>query len=84
MSYDDDPKNPQKAKIRKGLPARHDTAGFQTLNDIVIPAGTILRGIGEDEYAAAVGFSGIAGEFTVTVKPGAQLPAGSLKRVVSA
>lgn len=70
-------------KIRKGLPPRRDMAGFQTLNDIVIPAGTMLRAIGDDEFGAAVGFAGIAGEFTVTVKPGAALPKGSLKRVVA-
>ncbi|MBA3831654.1 MAG: hypothetical protein H0X34_07135 [Chthoniobacterales bacterium] len=71
-------------KIRKGLPPRRDAASFQTVNDIVIPAGTVLRAIGEDEYAAGVGFNGIAGEFSVTVKPGAVLPAGSLNRVVAA
>lgn len=70
-------------KIRKGLPPRHDAACLQTLNDIVIPAGTLLRPIGDDEFGAAVRFSGAAGEFTVTVKPGAPLPPGSLKRVVA-
>lgn len=70
-------------KIRKGLPPRHDAACLQTLNDIVIPAGTLLRPIGDNEFAAGVGFNGVAGEFKVTVKPGAVLPAGSLKRVVA-
>lgn len=70
-------------KIRKGLPPRHDATGYQTFNDIVIPAGTILRGIGDNEFAAAIGFGGIAGAFTVTVKPGTPLPVGTLKRVVA-
>lgn len=70
-------------KIRKGLPPKRNAECLQTLNDIVIPAGTMLRAIGDDEFAAAVGFSGIAGEFTVTVKPGAALPQGSLKRVIA-
>lgn len=78
----DAPKNPQQAKIRKGLPPRIG-ACYQTLNDIVIPAGTILRAIGDDEYAAGVGFNGVAGEFTVTVKPGVVLPGGSLRRVTA-
>lgn len=68
-------------KIRKGLPPRRDLMSMRTINDIVIPAGTILRAIGGDEYAAAVAFNGIAGEFSVTVKPGAVLPAGTLNRV---
>lgn len=70
-------------KIRKGLPPRRDVASLQILNDIVIPAGTILRAIGDDKFACKVGFSGAAGEFIVTAKTGAMLPAGSLKRVVS-
>lgn len=70
-------------KIRKGLTPKREAECFQTLNDIVIPAGTILRGIGDEKYAAKVGFSGAAGEFSVTVKVGAQLPQGSLKRVIS-
>lgn len=71
-------------KIRKGLPPRHDEASLQTINDIVIPAGTILRAIGDDKFACKVGFSGAAGEFIVTAKVGVALPAGSLKRVVRA
>lgn len=72
-------------KIRKGLGPRRDAACLQTQHDIVIPAGTILRPIGNDEFAAAVGFGPvkIAGEFKVTAKPGAELPAGSLKRVTA-
>ena len=75
-------------KIRKGLPPKREPESYQTLNDIVIPAGTILRGVGipvdgEHEYAAKVCFSGVAGIFSVTVKPGTQLPAGSLKRVIA-
>lgn len=72
-------------KIRKGLGPRRESGCLQTQHDIVIPAGTLLRPIGDDEYAAAVGFGPvkIAGEFKVTAKPGAELPAGSLKRVVA-
>lgn len=72
-------------KIRKGLGPRRENGCLQTQHDIVIPAGTLLRPIGDDEYAAPVGFGPvkIAGEFKVTAKPGAELPAGSLKRVVA-
>lgn len=73
----------QDKKIRKGLPPRHDAASYQTIADIVIPAGTILRAVGDDEYAAGVGFNGVAGEFTVTVKPGVVPPAAALKRVIA-
>lgn len=72
-------------KIRKGLPPRRDAACLQTQCDIVIPAGTILRAIGDDEFAAAIGFGPvkIAGEFKVTAKAGETLPSGALKRVTA-
>lgn len=72
--------------IRKGLPPRRDRTSFQTLHDIVIPAGTILRAIGDDQFAAKIGFgdTAVAGEFSVTVKPSTIVPATALRRVVAA
>lgn len=65
-----DDKNTQQAKIKHGLPPKRDPVSYRTLRDILIPAGTTLRAIGDDEYACSVGFGdGMAGEFTVTVKP---------------
>lgn len=82
---DEKPKNPQEAKIKKGLPPRHDHTSFQTLHDITIPAGTILRAIGDDEYAAKVGFPGLgaAGQFVVTVPAGSAVPADALRKVIA-
>ncbi len=73
----------QDKKIRKGLPPKHNAMSFQTLAEIVIPAGTILRAIGDDKFASAIGLNGVGGELTITVKPGAVLPAGSVKRVIA-
>lgn len=76
-------KNSQTAKVRKGLSARRNVESFQTMQDIIIPAGTLLRGTGDDKFVAGVGFGGIAGEFSITVKPGAVVPAEAAKRVIS-
>lgn len=72
------------SKIRKGLSARRSVDSYQTQADILIPAGTILRGVDQDTYAAGVGLGpSMAGEFTVTIVAGAILP-DVLKRVVAA
>jgi hypothetical protein len=73
-------------KIRRGLPPKREAECFQALRDIVIPAGTILRGVGGDDFACGVGLApGMAGEFSITVKPGTVIPQSfPLKRVVSA
>lgn len=77
MSTDPEP------KIRKGLAPAREKECVQTAATITIPAGTILRSIGDDKFACAVGFGGIAGEFSITLKPGVPLPAGAGKRVVA-
>lgn len=63
-------KNPQEAKIKKGLSPRRDVTSFQTQHDITIPAGTILRSIGDDEFAAAAAH----GTFSIHVEPGSTVP----------
>lgn len=71
-------------KIRRGLSRRRAVESYQTQHDIVIPAGTLLRGIGETEFAASVGLApGCAGTLTVTIVPGQVVPAEALKRVVA-
>jgi hypothetical protein len=76
-------KEGQGAKIRKGLSSRRDPTCYQVLSDVVIPAGTILRHLGGDKYGAAVGLGNTTGEFSLIVKPGAVLPAGTLKKVIA-
>ena len=58
------------AKIKKGLSPRRDPTSFQTQHDIVIPAGTMLRSIGDDEFAAAAAH----GTFSIHVEPGSVVP----------
>lgn len=79
-----DEKNPQEAKIRKGLPPKRSATSFQVMRDIVIPAGTLLRTAGDDKFAAEIGI-GLDGkaEFVVTVKPDA-VALGLLRRVTAA
>lgn len=48
----------QNSKIRKGAPAI-DPRCFQAQADIVIPAGTILRSSGKDEFSAEIGIPGL-------------------------
>jgi hypothetical protein len=55
------------AKIRKGLSARRDPISYRVEQDIVIPAGTMLRSIGGDKFAAQVG---PIGQFSISPKPG--------------
>jgi hypothetical protein len=69
----------QKAKIRKGMGARRDPTCYQVQSGIVIPAGTILRSIGEGKFAAQVGEQG---QFNITVPSGAPVPS-NFKRVVA-
>jgi hypothetical protein len=69
----------QKAKIRKGMGPRRDEVCYQTIGNIVIPAGTILRSDKNGEYRAALG---TYGAFVIEVLPGMPVPAG-FKRVVA-
>lgn len=70
-------------KIKKGLEPRRERECVQIASTITIPAGTILRAIGDDKFACPVGFGGVAGEFSITLKPGAPLPVAAGKRVVA-
>lgn len=70
-------------KIRKGLDPKRERECVQLAQTLTIPAGTILRSIGDDKFACAVGFGGVAGEFSITLKPGVPLPAAAGKRVVA-
>jgi hypothetical protein len=78
-----DDKTSQQAKIRKGLPPTRDPACYEVQQDIVIPAGTMLRSVGDDKFAAALGLGNTTGEVSITVKPGVILPAGTLRRVIA-
>jgi hypothetical protein len=72
-------------KIRKGLPPRRDAACLQVMQDIVIPAGTILRGCGDNKFLAMVGVGLITvhGEFTVDMKGTNGDTGAVLKRVTA-
>jgi hypothetical protein len=63
--------------IRKGA-ARRDPVSYQLEQDIVIPAGTILRSMGDGRFNAPIGATG---QFTITVLPGAAV--GGFKRVAA-
>lgn len=80
-----DEKNPQEAKVRSGLSAKRNPVSYQVMQDIVIPAGTLLRGEGTGEYRTRIGLGapGDCGEFTVDIPTGTPCPAG-LKRVIAA
>lgn len=69
-------------KIRKGLPPKRNAECIQTAQDIVIPAGTIMRDIGGDVFAAPIGVQGVGVEFSITLKPGVPLPSSFGKKVV--
>lgn len=66
-------------KIRKGLPPAREATCYQVQTNIVIPAGTILRSMGDGRFNAQVGENA---NFTLTVIPGTE-PAG-FKRVIAA
>lgn len=72
-------------KIRKGLPAQRDPAALQTTQDILIPAGTILRTTGDDNFSCDIGMNSIVvhGVLSIALKPHEPCPP-SLKRVVAA
>lgn len=70
----------QDKKIRKGLPPARDATCYQVLQDIVIPAGTILRHDGDDRFAALVY---PRGKFIVTATP-ADPNNAFFKRVIAA
>lgn len=84
----DAPKNPQEAKIKKGLPARRDAICYQTQHDITIPAGTILRQAadqrgGNGVVEAVVGFGkDFTGHLVVQVHPDATA-SGAFKQVIA-
>lgn len=69
-------------KIRKGLSPKRSAAAVQTAQDIVIPAGTMMREIGDDVFAAPIGVQGVGAEFSITLKPGVPLPSSFGKKVV--
>jgi hypothetical protein len=48
-----------KAKIKSGAPKRNPVC-YQTLQDIVIPAGTILRSQGEGAFSVSVDYGGLS------------------------
>jgi len=54
----------ENSKIKKG-PPKHNPVCYQTLQDVVIPAGTILR---HDGYLFGCGVSG--GNFSITESAG--------------
>lgn len=81
-----DEKNPQEAKIRKGLGPKRDATSLQVLRDIVIPAGTLLRSAGDNKFSAEIGVGLITvhGVFSIdTTKEHGDLGA-VLKRVTAA
>lgn len=65
--------------IKKGAPARNPVC-YQTLQDIVIPAGTILRSYSEFGYEAKVG---TCGTFKITEEHRADVPGHLFKKVIS-
>lgn len=81
-----DEKNTQEAKIRKGLGPKRNSTSLQTIHDILIPRGSILRSIGDDKFVCKIGLglsSMEAGEFIVTLPASAPEPV-VLKRVTAA
>lgn len=70
-------------KIKRGAPAR-DPLCYQTRRDIVIPAGTILRHVGQESTVqTSIGFgNGVEGVFTVEVSPAAGA-SGVFQRVMA-
>lgn len=72
----------------KGLGPRRDRTCYQTMQDIVIPKGTILRSAGENKFSCAVGINSIvvSANFSVVVPPADADRIGGdvIKRVVAA
>lgn len=80
-------------KIRPGAGKRHDPTCYQLLQDIVIPAGTMLRSDGAGKFATPIGmqsaaFTGIAGNaqgnLVMDMSAAPDGVFGYLKKVVSA
>lgn len=75
-------RNSQQAKIRSGTP-KHNPVCYQTVRDIVIPAGSIMRANGEPGVMEIlIGF----GEFSLTVsvpESAGALASGYFKRVIA-
>lgn len=68
----------EKDKIRKGLPPKRDPTCYQVEQDIVIPAGTMLRSQGDGKFGADVG---LMGQFVIKARPADETP--GFKRVVA-
>lgn len=64
--------------IKKSMPAKRDATCLRVTTTITIPAGTLLRAKGNNQFSAAVGLDA---EFLVTSKPGEEAPAGFRKVV---
>lgn len=69
----------EKDKIRRGLSARRAVESYQVQRDIVIPAGTILRGVGDHVFAAQIGS---VGKFSINAEHRADVP-DNFKRVIA-
>jgi len=77
-------KNPQQAKIRVGLSAKRSPVCYQTLKDIIIPAGTILRHdtIAKDGELYSAGF-GLFGKIVLDLDKGEIVKSDLFKRVIA-
>lgn len=75
----------QDKKIRRGLPPKRGAASFQTQQDIVIPAGTILRDVGDNIFGCqiGIGLATVHGVFSVDMSTSHGPPDAVLKRVVA-
>lgn len=69
-----------KDTISKG-PKRRDETCYQVLQDIVIPAGTILRTYGKHSFEAQIGS---CGKFSISDEHRADVPAELYRKVVAA
>lgn len=67
-----------KDKIKRG-PPKHNPTCYQLQQDIVIPAGTILRREEPDMFGARVG---PVGSFSIFIEPGDPTPEG-FKKVIA-
>jgi hypothetical protein len=71
-------------KIR-GMPPKRDAASYEVQHDIVIPAGTILRTLGDGKFGCEVGVGLITvrGVFSVDMKEANGDTSTVLRRVVA-
>lgn len=78
----------EKPKIKQGMPARRDAACYQTTQDIVIPAGTILRQAAKERGGSGfvecvIGFGkDFTGDLVVQMHPDAEA-SGYFRKVVA-